>query len=495
MDTSTAPRIAQFPGLGLALLLAMIQMLLGCHQNIKLQGEQIDEAQKASIIEDNLGFKSAISDLNLVPPGGKISVNATISLYALAQLDDKSTVNVSSNISLSVDDPSIIALETASANRFQTLKKGTAVIEATVSDVKKTATFEVVDPNDMRLEMIGAVTRGPVGTHLQFNALTIFDNFHVTDVTKTASWTSSNPDVASFSITSHGVLLLNKPGKTDILVRDSNGLLCQRTVEVTEAILQKLSSTPERISQPIGGQQAIQIFAHYSDGQIIDITNQVVMQLQNSEIATIIGTANIEIIGKGYDHLTASFEGKTLTIDVIGSEAELNSLSISTAKHINSTRAKSYVHSNRSLFRWHLIGFDVTRRMECLRRFDSHTCQSWHVYHYCFWPNRYNSEFQRKVGDSKNHCRRQSCNEYQSLFECVDQFHCPRQYSAIKGNRNFQRWKYRRHYEYCLLDFSRKQRRSIRVANRKSWTSHRQSNWHDTIASVGDRRRDCCIIR
>lgn len=154
----------------------------------------------------------------------------------------------------------------------------------------------------------------PTGTQ-QFSASGIFGDGSTRDITSTATWTSSNPAVAT--IDANGLATAVALGSTTITATDS-GMKQSTTLTVSNKVVSSLTIAPSNPTVVSGGTQTFTATATYSDSS----TNTVsaTWTSSNTAVATINSSTGVATgVTTGTATITATFSGvtasTTLTVD------------------------------------------------------------------------------------------------------------------------------------------------------------------------------------
>ena len=132
------------------------------------------------------------------------------------------------------------------------LAPGIATITAALSGITGSATLTVTNPI-VSIVVTPANPSIPVAITLQFTATAKYFDNTTADITSTATWTSSNPSVATVSdqMPTKGQARSIAPGTTTIQA-SSGGVNGSTTLTVTNATLVSIDIAPKR--KPVAGQ-------------------------------------------------------------------------------------------------------------------------------------------------------------------------------------------------------------------------------------------------
>ncbi len=165
------------------------------------------------------------------------------------------------------------------------------------------------------------------GLTKQYNATAIFSDGSHQDVTSTAQWASSKPNIAEVSAA--GLASTKEVGTTNITA-SLNGLTDSAALNVDAAVLQQITLSPSNSAIPSGLNKKLTATGAYSDGSHTDISNDVTwlsaditrVEVDNTGLVTSKATG-------GPVTVTASFDGITGTAAVTVSDAILTGLTLS----------------------------------------------------------------------------------------------------------------------------------------------------------------------
>ena len=145
------------------------------------------------------------------------------------------------------------------------------------------------------------------------------------DVTKAASWSSSNPSVAKVNVTENSVTVTGLTIGSATITGSYGGKEATITVTVTAKLLNVLAQ-PSNVSVPQGKTQTVAIYAVYPDDSQVDVTNKVILTSGDKNVATVTG-ATIKGVHIGETIVSGTFNDFPIEIPVTIT-APLKSLAI-----------------------------------------------------------------------------------------------------------------------------------------------------------------------
>ncbi len=239
-----------------------------------------------------IGFEALVITLQLVQGGAPIIQSLTLAPLAPSiavgttqafQATDESGQSVTGQVSWSSSDPAVASID--ATGLASGLAPGTTTITASRNGVLATTSLTVTAATLTSLAITPLTPSVPAGLTQQFSATGTFSDNSTQDLTGQVTWSSSAGAVAS--IDAVGLATTLTPGVTDIGAT-LNGVSAQTTLTVTAAILQSLAVTPLDPSLFSSG-RARQFTATgtFSDGSVVDVTEQVSWTSSNPAVASV----------------------------------------------------------------------------------------------------------------------------------------------------------------------------------------------------------------
>ena len=186
------------------------------------------------------------------------------------------------------------------------------------------------DSSLQSLEVSPAKASTAAGTSLQLTATGVFSDGHSQDLTSTASWSSSNAQVASVSAASGDVSALT-PGTTSVSAA-VQGMQGTASITVTPATLVSLEVTPATPSIAKGVSLTLTAMGVFSDHTTQNLSSQVTWSSSSSAIASISNAAGsrgvVTAVVVGDATITATDGSVTASVDVHVTAAALTAIQI-----------------------------------------------------------------------------------------------------------------------------------------------------------------------
>ncbi len=170
-----------------------------------------------------------------------------------------------------------------------------------------------------------------VGQNQQFKATGIFSDNSTQDLTASATWTSSNTNVAT--IAAGGLATTTTPGTATITATDtSTGINGSTTMTVIPALV-SISVTPSNPSIAFGTTVQLTATGTYSDNSMQNITAQVTWSSLSTNVATVSNSPGTQGLATGVTAGTATMQaalsGITGSTTLTVTNATLQSIAVS----------------------------------------------------------------------------------------------------------------------------------------------------------------------
>ena len=134
------------------------------------------------------------------------------------------------------------------------------------------------------------------------------------EVTESATWTSSNPAVATVNGDGNNVTVTGLTKGSTTITGSYGGkqatIIVNVTAELVDVIVQ-----PSNVSVAQGGTQIVKIFAVYSDNTEVDVTKSVELTSEDKDLATVSG-ASIKGIHKGKTTVSGTYNDLPIKIPI-----------------------------------------------------------------------------------------------------------------------------------------------------------------------------------
>jgi len=239
--------------------------------------------------------------------GPSIAVNTSTTLTVIGNFSGEFSRDITDQAVWSSGAPTVAGFVTAgSPNRVSGLAPGTAVLTATVGGVSATFDLTVTSATATALTVTPAATTIAAGLTAQLTATGTFSDGTTQDVTFDATWTSSDPAVATVS---KGLVQGLAVGTATITASFEGAPPAAAQLTVTEVALQSITVTPGNPSILSVSATQFTAIGHFSDGTTPDITSQVAWTSSQAGIATISAGGLATTLSPGTAIISATLNG------------------------------------------------------------------------------------------------------------------------------------------------------------------------------------------
>ncbi|WP_025819654.1 Ig-like domain-containing protein [Shewanella marina] len=200
-------------------------------------------------------------------------------------------------------------------DELETLSQGNTVITANMDGMTSNAAqLSVTAAQITELQITTNDEQIAKGTYTQFQALATYTDKTVQDVTDSATWTSSNLNIATIN---SGKAHAEQQGSVIISARYDGISSNQRELEVKQANIRSIQVSPAMQDIALGLAQQFIATAVYTDDSIHDITSLAAWNSDNTNVATIV-KGHVSSNNIGNVKLSAHYQG------VMSNQAQLN---------------------------------------------------------------------------------------------------------------------------------------------------------------------------
>ena len=277
---------------------------------------------------------AVISSISINPGLPSTPLGVDQQLTATAVYSDGTTQDLTSQVTWTSSDSSIVALSNAGGSEglATPVALGTARVTAVKDSISRTVDFRVTGASVTAVAINPENTSIAKGNYIAYTASGTLSDGSTLDVTDQVTWSSSNTNVAvvsnAGSTKGHATGYLS--GSAMISATHSGGATASTTLTVTAATLQSLSIVPGSVSKSKGSAVNLRTFGTYSDGSSAELTDQVVWSSGDGSIAAVSNAAGNEgllsIVGVGSTQIHSTKGTLAAQIVVNGTAAGLTSI-------------------------------------------------------------------------------------------------------------------------------------------------------------------------
>ena len=266
---------------------------------------------------------ATISQIQITPTSLTLAKGLTNKLTAIATLSDQSTQDVSSQVAWLSSNTSIATISTQGL--VKAMATGSTTLSASLLGVTKSLSLTVTNAtlNQGGLTIANPPLTLAAGLTAQLAATGSYSDGTTVDVTASVSWVSSDPAVATVSLT--GLVTAVGAG-TATITGTLDGQTVTLMVTVTSATLNPngLSITTPPLTLAAGLTAQLAANGSYDDGSNLDVTASVSWTSSAPAVATVSPSGLVTAVAPGSATITGSLNGETATLAVTVTNATLN---------------------------------------------------------------------------------------------------------------------------------------------------------------------------
>ncbi len=263
--------------------------------------------------------------LVVTPADPTLAKGASLAFKATGTFADGSTGDVTGLVTWTAGTPSVAHL----LNQVATADApGRTAIIATSGSVSARTTLTVTPP------ALQAITVSPpnptvaAGEPQAFTATGQWSDGTTEDLTGSATWSSSQPAVAS--IGAGGLATTHQAGGA-VITATAGAVSGQATLHVTSAVLTGLTIAPADARVPMGLTQQLVATAHFSDGGAVDASAQSTWTSGSPGVATVAPGGLVATVGQGTTTVSAQLGALSASTSLTVTPAALASIAVTPA--------------------------------------------------------------------------------------------------------------------------------------------------------------------
>ena len=334
--SSSNPAVATVDSSGLATALS-----IGTTTITATSGEPGSISSNSSIGTTVLNVNTPpLSSISVTPANPSIPVGVTQAFTATGTFPDGSSRDMTALVTWSSSNASIVTVNSSGVATAVAVGAGT-IITAASGKISGSTTLEVNSATLSSIAVTPANPSIPAGVPQPFTATGTYSDGMSYAITAQATWSSSNPAVAT--VDASGLAVSVAPGSTTITAT-SGSIAGNSSLTVNSATLSSIlvePANPSLPSIPVGVTQQFTATGTYSDATIYVITAQVTWSSSNGSVASVNSTTGLATVNAaGSTNITATAGGTSGTTVLTGSSATLSSIAVTTVNPTVTVGAK-----------------------------------------------------------------------------------------------------------------------------------------------------------
>ncbi|MGL4476191.1 MAG: Ig-like domain-containing protein, partial [Shewanella sp.] len=272
-----------------------------------------------------------LTELKITPENPNEPVGSQGQFSATGYFSNGLTANVTRGATWSSSDSSVVSIVASGTKAGQASadKVGTSTISASFGGVSDTSLATVTQAELVSIVITPGIASVMQGMQYQFKATGIYSDNVSKNITNAVNWQTSDASVAS--ITSQGLAKGENKGTTEITAK-YQGKQARATLVVAVPVIIRLDVIPTFTELPIGSSMYYQAIAYDATGQDYDVSKAADWRMVNQTIAhvdnTVANGGYVTALSKGTTQIVVSFAGKSQTVSVQVTPAEVTSLII-----------------------------------------------------------------------------------------------------------------------------------------------------------------------
>ena len=252
---------------------------------------------------------AALQSIAITPPVASVATRGTQQFFAIGTFSDGTTQDITSDVTWASSNAAVATIGSQTGSALG-IGPGTTTITAKLGSI--TSSAATLNGTSATLQSIAiSPTTASVARNgtLQFFATGTFSDGAQEDVTSSATWASSNNNVATIGIGS-GLARGLTAGSTQIKATLGSVNSPVANLTVTSATLKSIAVTPVNLSIAEGTSIAYTATGTYSDGSTQDISASVAWASSKTSVATIGASSGVATgVSPGTTSITATQGG------------------------------------------------------------------------------------------------------------------------------------------------------------------------------------------
>ncbi len=233
---------------------------------------------------------ATLVSIQVTPVNPEAALGTTRQFTATGIFSDNSVQNLTEQVDWSTSDGSVASVGTTAGSRGLATPAGigATAVSATLDGVTGSTDFTVTEAFLVSIQITPSNPSLPKGMTLQLSATGIYSDHSTQDLTRQATWGSTDPSVASVDNTagSNGMAAALAVGPATVSAA-LDGVTGSTDFTVTEAALVSLQITPENPSLPKGTTRQLTATGIYSDHSTQDLTTQVTWGSSDPSVSSV----------------------------------------------------------------------------------------------------------------------------------------------------------------------------------------------------------------
>ena len=287
---------------------------------------------------------AALVSIAISPQAPTIALGTTEQFAASGTYTDGNSKDITASVSWSSSSLStaVVSNDAGSSGLATSAAQGATTITASLGSVSSSTTLTVGQAAITSIAVSPSSILIPLGYAQQFTAIATNTDGSTQDITQSATWTSSVPNVAAVDATGLASSLL--VGTTTVSA-SAGSVTGSVLLTVNSPVPVSLVITPADPPIFVGAQQQFSATLTYSNGSLLNVTSAAIWSSDSPAVATVNSTGLASAIAQGTAHIMAAASGltgsATLTVSMTGPGTQIASTGFGFQCANNNTSAGS----------------------------------------------------------------------------------------------------------------------------------------------------------
>jgi hypothetical protein len=216
---------------------------------------------------------ATLVSIALSPLDASIAKRTSVAYTATGTFSDSSIADITTQVTWTTGDAALVTIATGGIATG--VSAGTTTVTASLSGVSQSTNLTATNATLVSIAVTPANARAPIGVQVAYTAIGTFSDNTTQNLTTTATWASSNTNVAKISnrAGTRGVATVRAADTTTISAT-FGGKTGSTTLTCTGATLVSIAVTPNPLTLAVGQTRQMTAIGTYSDSTTVDLTSQ-----------------------------------------------------------------------------------------------------------------------------------------------------------------------------------------------------------------------------
>ena len=305
-QTRAKAAVVEFTGIPITVTRLLIEYLVD-DQVIGLAELDVVLRENQVLVIEDPDFQDVgaiLTALEITPSSARIAQGTQVALAVAGRRSDGSVSDVTGSVTWSASGS---AASVSADGVVSGLQVGSSKVTARLGQLSADVEITVTAATVVSLQLTPSTPSVAVGVAVPFTATATFSDQSTQNVTRQATFSSSNPSVAS--IAASGTATAKTSGQT-VITATFKESSAQATLQVTSATpLQSLSVTSTQTTLAGGTSQQLRATGSFFDGSSRDLTNSVTWTSLAPSVAQVNGEGLVTALSPGSAQVRASLSG------------------------------------------------------------------------------------------------------------------------------------------------------------------------------------------